>query len=170
MLIASMTLRLADNSEVRLTEPTVIVFPRPYRHRMLAHESEGARVVCATLRFDGGANNPLAAALPDVLLLPVAETPILDGALAWLFEEAFASYCGREAVMGRLFELLIVQMLRHLMASQTMSSGMMAGLADMRRVLGNDHPETLTAVNNLAIIYKDEGRYDEAEPLYIENL
>ncbi|MEN2508007.1 AraC family transcriptional regulator [Stutzerimonas stutzeri] len=150
----SMTLRLEDNSEVRLTEPTVMVFPRPYRHRMLADEAEGARLVCATLRFDGGINNPLAAALPDVLLLPVAEAPILDGALAWLFDEAFASYCGREAVMGRLFELLMVQMLRHLMASQTMSSGMMAGLADLRLAraitLMHAEPERAWSVAELA--------------------
>ena len=32
----AMTLRLADNSEVRLAEPTVMVFPRPYRHRGVA--------------------------------------------------------------------------------------------------------------------------------------
>lgn len=150
----SMTLRLEDNSEVKLTEPTVMVFPRPYRHRMIASESEHARLVCATLRFSGGANNPLAAALPDVLLLPVAEAPILDGALGWLFEEALAGYCGREAVMGRLFELLIVQMLRHLMASQTMTSGMMAGLADLRlaraMTLMHAEPERAWSVAELA--------------------
>jgi len=87
-------------------------------------------------------------------LLPVAEAPILDGALTWLFDEAVASYCGREAVMGRLFELLMVQMLRHLMASQTMSSGMMAGLADLRLAraitLMHAEPERAWSVAELA--------------------
>ena len=34
-----------------------------------------------------------------------------------------------------------------------------------RRVLGDDHPSTLNSVNNLAILYYAQGRYEEAEPL-----
>ena len=35
-------------------------------------------------------------------------------------------------------------------------------LEGMRRVLGNEHAQTLIAVNNLAIILKDQGKLDEA--------
>ena len=34
------------------------------------------------------------------------------------------------------------------------------------RVLGAEHPDTLTSVNNLAALYRATGRYAEAEPLY----
>ena len=34
------------------------------------------------------------------------------------------------------------------------------------RVLGPEHPDTLTSVNNLAALYQAQGRYAEAEPLY----
>ena len=34
------------------------------------------------------------------------------------------------------------------------------------RVLGPEHPDTLTSVNNLAALYQAQGRYGEAEPLY----
>ena len=34
------------------------------------------------------------------------------------------------------------------------------------RVLGPEHPDTLTSVNNLAALYLVQGRYGEAEPLY----
>ena len=34
--------------------------------------------------------------------------------------------------------------------------------------LGKDHPEVATSLNNLAVLYKDTGRYAEAEPLYQE--
>ena len=34
------------------------------------------------------------------------------------------------------------------------------------RVLGAEHPDTLTSVNNLAALYRGQGRYAEAEPLY----
>ena len=33
-------------------------------------------------------------------------------------------------------------------------------------MLGPEHPETLTSVNNLAELYRSQGRYGEAEPLY----
>ena len=33
-------------------------------------------------------------------------------------------------------------------------------------MLGPEHPETLISVNNLAELYKAQGRYGEAEPLY----
>jgi CHAT domain-containing protein/tetratricopeptide (TPR) repeat protein len=39
-------------------------------------------------------------------------------------------------------------------------------LAARERVLGAEHPNTLTSVNNLAFLYQAQGRYGEAEPLY----
>ncbi len=37
-----------------------------------------------------------------------------------------------------------------------------------RRTLGNNHPQTLTAMNQLANLYWSQDRYPEAEPLYLE--
>jgi tetratricopeptide (TPR) repeat protein len=33
------------------------------------------------------------------------------------------------------------------------------------KVLGKEHPSTLTSVNNLAVMLQDQGKYDEAEPM-----
>ena len=33
-------------------------------------------------------------------------------------------------------------------------------------LLGREHPATLSALNNLAVVFKYQGRYAEAEPLY----
>ena len=33
-------------------------------------------------------------------------------------------------------------------------------------VLGPMHPDTATSLNNLAILYDNQGKYDDAEPLY----
>lgn len=126
------TLRLADNSERLITEPTLIFFPRPYHHRLSASEADGTQLVCASLNFNGGVNNPLSAALPDYLVLPLEGMSTLGTTLNWLFNEASAEECGRDATMDRLFELLVIQLLRHLLATQSMASGMLAGLADPR--------------------------------------
>jgi tetratricopeptide (TPR) repeat protein len=37
-------------------------------------------------------------------------------------------------------------------------------------VLGREHPDTLTSLNNLAALYQAQGRYQEAEPLYQRTL
>ena len=39
-------------------------------------------------------------------------------------------------------------------------------LAISEKALGPEHPEVATALNNLAVIYRAQGRYAEAEPLY----
>ena len=39
-------------------------------------------------------------------------------------------------------------------------------LAARERVLGPEHPSTLSSVNNLAALYDAQGRYGEAEPLF----
>ena len=36
----------------------------------------------------------------------------------------------------------------------------------MLEACGKEHPDTLTSVNNLAVLYQAQGRYGEAEPLY----
>ncbi len=35
-------------------------------------------------------------------------------------------------------------------------------------LLGDNHPSVATFLNNLAALYKSQGRYTEAEPLYLE--
>ncbi len=38
------------------------------------------------------------------------------------------------------------------------------------KVLGPDHPETATSLNNLAVLYANQGAYAKAEPLYLRAL
>ncbi|MFN6236687.1 tetratricopeptide repeat protein [Microcystis sp.] len=35
-------------------------------------------------------------------------------------------------------------------------------------LLGDNHPSVATFLNNLAYLYNSQGRYTEAEPLYLE--
>ncbi|MHC8324561.1 AraC family transcriptional regulator [Pseudomonas sp. LB1P83] len=115
-----------------ITKPSLIFSPRPSRHKLIANEAEGAQLLCASLEFAGGIDNPLAASLPDLLVLTLDEMPMLADTLTWLFAEAEGAHCGREAMLDRLFELLIIQLLRYLLDHQELSTGMMAGLADLR--------------------------------------
>ena len=45
------------------------------------------------------------------------------------------------------------------------------GLEKRRATLGNSDPDTLNSINNLEVLYDNQqGRYDEAEQLYLEGL
>ena len=39
-----------------------------------------------------------------------------------------------------------------------------------KRLLGEAHPDVATSLNNLALLYRSQGRYEEAEPLYRDAL
>jgi tetratricopeptide (TPR) repeat protein len=39
-----------------------------------------------------------------------------------------------------------------------------------KRLLGEDHPDVASSLNNLASLYDSQGRYSEAEPLYLQAL
>ncbi len=39
-----------------------------------------------------------------------------------------------------------------------------------QQLLGDNHPHVATSLNNLAELYRSQGRYTEAEPLYSEAL
>lgn len=118
-----------DGSAIDVVEPSLLFYPRPYAHRFISDATRGADMACAFIEFGDGARNPLTAALPAFVSLPL---PALDGAtpvLDLLFREAFARRCGRQLVVDRLFEVVLIQILRQLMATAPERSGLFAGLA-----------------------------------------
>jgi len=128
----SVTLQGPDREDSLLIRPSLIFMPRPLRHQLFANESEGAQLLCASMEFEGGVDNPLSASLPDCLVLALDELPMLADTLKWMFREAAGSHCGREAALERLFELLVILLFRHLLDHHQLHTGIMAGLADPR--------------------------------------
>ncbi len=115
-----------------VSEPSVLFFPRAGAHRLDGGEREGADVVCASIDFGAGDENPLLLGLPALLRVPLAQLPGLDLTQQLLFGEAQARRCGHSAVVDRLTEVLVIQLLRHAMAHHLVDGGVMAGLADPR--------------------------------------
>jgi AraC-like DNA-binding protein len=109
--------------------PTLLFYPRPLGHRFIADKMVGAQMTCASVRFASGGANPLARALPPIVALPLDAIPGITQSTAILFSEAHAPQCGRQAVVDRLFEVVIIQLIRHLMATNAVNVGLLAGLA-----------------------------------------
>ncbi len=71
----SVTLLGPDRKDLQLTRPSLIFMPRPAKHQLFAGESDGAKLLCASMEFEGGIDNPLSASLPDCLVLALDDLP-----------------------------------------------------------------------------------------------
>lgn len=118
--------------DLRIATPSLLLYPRPLPHRFVTDAQDGAELTCANLRFEGGSANPVAAALPTFICIPLERIKGSVDVLALIFEEAFEARCGRKALLDRLFEVLLIQILRHLMDNGQTQVGMLAGLAHPR--------------------------------------
>jgi hypothetical protein len=116
-----------------LDEPSVLFFARPAAHRLDADPVQGAELVCASVEFGVGDENPLLRALPARLLVPLARLPGLDLTQQLLFGEAFRQRCGHDAVVNRLTEVLVIQVLRYAIEQRLVDGGLMAGRARRAR-------------------------------------
>lgn len=117
---------------LRLEAPSLLFYPRPMAHRFVTDAAAGADMACADIAFGPGDGSPVAQALPAFLAIPLEELRGCAGVLDVLFEEAFAVRCGRQAVVDRLFEVVLVLVLRHLLDSGDLREGPLAGLGHPR--------------------------------------
>lgn len=118
---------------IAVREPTLLFYPQPLAHDFHNAPADGSDFTCASLHFEGGASHPLVRALPPLVLLPLKLVDGLDVALALLFAEADRPGCGQRLLTARLFEVVLLQLLRWLLDHPEqggIAPGLIAGLAD----------------------------------------
>ncbi len=122
-----------DNGDVlRVATPSVLLYPRAQAHHVRMDAGQQALLLSAEVRFDAGDSNPLADALPPRVCMPLADMHGSDALLGMLFEEAHARRCGRQALLDRLLEVVIIQVLRTLMENGQIQAGLLAGMGHPR--------------------------------------
>lgn len=122
-------------SRTHLSEPTLLLFPRAVHHEFINPPIDSSDFTCATLDFDGGARNPIVQSLPDLVALPLERIAGLRAALDLLFAESDQVRCGSRLLVNRLFEVVLIQVLRWILdhpEEARVSQGMMMGLSDPR--------------------------------------
>lgn len=124
----------------RISEPTVLLYPRPLWHTFVNPPRDGSDLTCATLDFSGGEHHPIVQALPSMLRVPVRAVDGLMPALDLLFGEADRVRCGSRLLADRLFEVVLIQLLRWIL-DHPEQAGVTSGL-----ILGLSHPRLARAL------------------------
>ena len=142
-----------DGPAVEITAPSLLFYPRPLHHRFLTDPQHGAAMACAHLQFSDGPVNPLAQSLPAFVTLPLDQLEGVQPLLELLFQEAFGARCGRQAVVDRLFEVVLIHVLRRLMDRGEVDGGLLAGMAhpQLARSLVAAHAQPARAWSVLAL-------------------
>ena len=120
---------------IRLCEPSLLFYPRPLAHDFHNPPREGSDFTCATLDFDGGDRHPLVRSLPALIVLPLARVEGLEQSLNLLFAETIRVRCGQRLLADRLFEVVLIQLLRWLIdhpAEAQVPAGLITGLSEPR--------------------------------------
>lgn len=115
---------------LRVDGTALVFYPRGLRHRVQALPGAGASVACATIAFQNGDADPLAWTLPDRICIALDRTAPLRHTLELLFAEAAQPARGRDTVLDRVCDVLMVQILRHAFDQAWLDGGVLAGLAD----------------------------------------
>ena len=136
-----------DGTRLRIDEPAVVLYPRPLWHRLQTSETCAAELVCASIQMGGGTLNPLAHALPAPVVVPLAQTAALDATLKLLFAEAFEQHEGKQAMLDRLCEVVLIHVLRFALGAERQALGVLAAMA---------HPQLARA---LLAMHEDPARH-----------
>lgn len=120
---------------MHFSEPSLLLYPRPLTHHFHNPPADGSDFTCARLIFEGGDTHPLARALPPLVALPLAAVPGLAATLGLLFAETDRVRCGQRLLADRLFEVVVIQLLRWLLdhpEQAAIQPGLITGLSDPR--------------------------------------
>ena len=122
----------SGHAPVTINEPSLIFYPRPVDHQLTPSDASPASVVCASVRYEAGRNNAITQSFPPVVVIAFRLLPRLELTLAALFAEAADHEPGRQIMLDRLCDILLIQIVRHALSIGLIERGVLAGLSHPR--------------------------------------
>lgn len=110
--------------------PAVVLYPKPFPHRLVVAPGADAKLVCATIHFRDTERNPFVAAMPAWVHMPVNDVSGLVLTTQHLFLEATRNEPGQHYVMDRLCDILVFEIIRHVFKQDNLKTGTLAGFSD----------------------------------------
>jgi AraC-like DNA-binding protein len=131
----------AEGDSLVIDVPSVVFYPRPFRHRLVVPAASQAKLVCASIGFKEMEKNPFVAAMPQWVQIPVAEVCGLAHTTEHLFLESSRNEPGQRYVLDRLCDILVFEIIRYVFKQEKLKAGTLAGFTDpgIARVLISIH-------------------------------
>jgi len=144
----------AGHGDIVVREPSLLFYPRPLNHRLDIEDTVIADVLCASVRYDAGPENAITQSFPAVVVIPFSALKRIDITLNALFAEAGETNPGRQVMLDRLCDILLIQIVRFAIQQEMVTRGVLAGLAHPRLagVLGEllDDPQQSWTLETMA--------------------
>ncbi len=144
----------ARHGDIVVREPSLLFYPRPLDHRLDIEDTVVADVLCASVRYDAGLENAITQSFPAVVVIPFSALKRIDLTLNALFAEAAEANPGRQVMLDRLCDILLIQIVRFAIQQKLVTRGVLTGLAHPRLagVLSEllDHPQQPWTLANMA--------------------
>lgn len=149
-------LQLRNRPALSISEPSLILFPRPIYCQInpeLGNEL-GVQIVSAHIDFGLAMSATLTPSIPDVLVIPLIQTPQFRTILDLLLEEATHKNCGKRVALNHLMNYFLLLLLRYLMEGDAVKTGILAALTDAKLAIAvtamHDQPHMNWTLDNLA--------------------
>lgn len=144
----------AGHGDIVVREPSLLFYPRPLDHRLNIEDTVVADVVCASVRYDAGLENAITQSFPAVVVIPFSALERIDVTLDALFAEAGETNPGRQVMLDRLCDILLIQIVRFAIQQKLVTRGVLTGLAHPRlaKLLGEllDNPQQPWTLDSMA--------------------
>lgn len=136
-----------------LDEPCVVFLPKPIAHSLIPRPK--AKMLCCEFEFGHRVSNPLVVMPNEVVVIKMREAEEFE-TLGQLIQEEFVnSRCGQQFGLTQLMQYFVLMLLRHLISTGRLSSGITKALADPRLLRAvtamHDHPGRDWCVERLAL-------------------
>lgn len=109
-------------------QPAIILLPFATTHQIIADESNAAELICAAINFTALEQKQLVSSLPKLVYLNLDDGPMAH-TVDWMFSEVGVTGLGQRSVVGKLCDILLIQILRKLSEEGLVIQGMLAGLS-----------------------------------------
>jgi AraC-like DNA-binding protein len=114
-----------------IQESSLVILPRGGTHALKpVDKDQGSELICAEIDWGQETRDALISALPDLVVIPIAQMPSAFAVAQMMFDESFNQQCGKEVALQRLTEYLLVLLLRHLMDKPFAKVGVLNAMAD----------------------------------------
>ena len=113
----------------RHQEPSLILFKAFAPHHLNIPPGEEAQVMCADITYASGMNNMITAGLPEIVLIPLSELPLVRNTMNVLEETTQLSPLVRGQIDNKLCEVVLLQVIAYLIERGRVEKGVLSGLA-----------------------------------------